>query len=246
MSRIIKTLVLLIAAIFSGHLGAQSAGNGLKITPLTGDFYVFTTYKILDGKPFPSNGMYMVTNKGAVLFDTPWDTSQTLPLLDSIRARHSQPVVLSLSTHYHDDRTGALNILKNKGIKTYSSLQTQTLCQEHDEPQASLTFQGDTTFTIGNHSFQTYYAGEGHTKDNIVVWFEKEKILYGGCLIKSVEAVDMGFTGNANLEAWPATLRNIERKFGRPLYIIPGHQRWDDIKAIRHTLKLLKIHKHKK
>ena len=38
---------------------------------------------------------------------------------------------------------------------------------------------------MGQHAFQTYYGGQGHTPDNIVIWFDKEKILYGGCLVKS-------------------------------------------------------------
>ena len=55
---------------------AQTNNEKLSITHLAGDYYIFTTYKPINGNPFPSNGMYCVTDSGVVLFDTPWDTTQ--------------------------------------------------------------------------------------------------------------------------------------------------------------------------
>ncbi len=52
--------------------------------------------------------MYLVTDSGAVLIDTPWDASQTKPLLDSIVKRHNKKVVVCITTHFHDDRTSGL------------------------------------------------------------------------------------------------------------------------------------------
>jgi hypothetical protein len=34
----------------------------------------------------------------------------------------------------------------------------------------------------------TKFFGEGHTKDNVVAYFLSEKILFGGCLLKELEA----------------------------------------------------------
>lgn len=159
----------------------------LHIQHLTDNFYIYTTYKDLNGFMFPSNSMYLVTENGIVLFDTPWDTTQFQPLLESISIKHNKEVVLAISTHYHDDRTAGLEFLKQKNVKTYSSKLTYDLCREHNEKQAEFYFENDTTFSIGNYKFETYYPGEGHTKDNIVIWFDKYKILYGGCLVKSTE-----------------------------------------------------------
>ena len=174
-----KHLILLVILsifhlnIYSQELSPKTSNspvNYLQISHLTGDYYIFTTYKPINGKPFPSNGMYLVTDEGVVLFDTPWDTTQFQPLLDSIEERHGKKVVMCISTHFHDDRTAGLDFLKSKGIKTFSSKQTFDLCKENNEKQAEFYFNGDTTFTFGNHTFETYYPGEGHTKDNIVIW----------------------------------------------------------------------------
>jgi len=80
----------------------------LSISHLTGPLYVYTTYRLAGGTPFPANGLYLVADQVAVLIDNPWDTTQLQPLLDSIEQKYHQKVVLSLSTHFHDDRTGCL------------------------------------------------------------------------------------------------------------------------------------------
>ena len=44
----------------------------------------------------------------------------------------------------------------------------------------------------------THLTGEGHTKDNIVIWFDIEKILYCGCFVKSTESIELGNIVDAN------------------------------------------------
>ena len=98
-------------------------------------------------------------------------------------------------------------------------------------------------FKAGKCSFETYYGGEGHTKDNIVIWFGREKILYGGCLVKSTEATDLGYIREANLEAWSFTLANVKQKFRKYKFVIPGHQEWRSSASLDHTLDLLQQNK---
>ena len=99
----------------------QASIPSIAISHSTGDFYIYTTHRLLNGKMIPSNSMYLITDKGAVMFDTPWDTTQFQPLLDSIQFRHHTNVALCIATHFHDDRTAGLDFLKQKGITTYSS-----------------------------------------------------------------------------------------------------------------------------
>jgi len=212
----------------------------LLISHLTGDFYIFTTYGSYKGSPVPANGMYLVTSKGVVLFDTPWDSTQFQPLLDSITFRHHKKVVLCISTHFHEDRTAGLEYYKSKGIKTYTTYRTDELSKKRNEKRAEFLMYRDTSFNIGQRSFQTYFGGEGHSPDNIVVWFEHEKILYGGCLVKSTEADDLGNLSDANVKAWTITIKNIQNKFGSPDFIIPGHLDWHSKKSLTHTLDLIR------
>ena len=234
-----KRYLLLIAVLIT-VLNSSAQQAPLLITKLTGDFYIYTTYKTINGQPFPSNSMYLVTHDGVVLFDTPWDTMQFQPLLDSIQNKHNKPVVMCISTHFHDDRTAGLEYFKSKGISTWSSQMTYDLCRKENNPQAQYYFVNDTTFTVGDYTFQTFYPGEGHAPDNIVIWFEKEKILYGGCFVKSLENSSLGNVADANIPAWEESTRRTIKKFRKPTYVIPGHFGWQSNKALKHTLKLIK------
>ena len=241
-----KIIISFIIGLFIyTSLFGQTANENLKITHLIGDFYVFTTYKQYKGKPMSANGMYVLTEEGVILFDTPWDTTQFQPLLDSIKNKHLKEVVICMATHSHEDRTGGLEYYKQLGIKTYTTRQTDEISKKWNDNRAEFLIEKDTIFNIGSHTFQTYYGGQGHTPDNIVIWFKKEKILYGGCLVKSIEANDLGYLGDANIKEWRRTIENIQKLFKKPNHIVTGHQDWESKKSLNHTLKLLKEYKEK-
>jgi metallo-beta-lactamase class B len=238
MSPYFSKLLLLAAICKSFSLAAQSPHSALLITPLTGDFYVYTTWGKTGGILFPANGLYLVTKAGVVVIDSPWDTTQFQPLLDTIMQRHHLPVVLCIATHFHEDRTAGLDFFKTKGIKTYTSRQTDALCRANGEPRAEFLFDKDTIFSVGGYSIQMYYPGEGHTRDNIVVWFDRGRVLYGGCLVKSTEAGDLGNVKDGNPGAYAETIRRVQQKFPRPAYVIPGHQGWASTMSLQHTLEM--------
>jgi metallo-beta-lactamase class B len=179
---------------------------------LTGDFYIYTTYNDYKGNRIPANGMYLLTNEGAVLIDSPWDTTQFQPLLDSIRVRHHSQVVFCIATHFHEDRTGGLEYYKQQGIKTYTTTQTDELSKKRGMKRAEYLINSDTVFTVGQYQFKTFYPGPGHAPDNIVIWFAKEKILYGGCLIKSVEDNNLGNLADASVKNYATTIKNVKKK----------------------------------
>jgi metallo-beta-lactamase class B len=216
----------------------QQADSNLNISHLEGDFYVFTTYNMYKGARIPANGLYVVTNKGVIMIDSPWDTTQFQPLLDSIKAKHNQPVVFCIATHFHEDRTGGLAYYRQQGIKTYTTQMTDELSAKKGMKRAEFLIDDDTVFTIGQYSFQTFYPGQGHAPDNIVIWFAKEKILYGGCLIKSVEDQTLGNLGDANTKAYASTLQHVRQKCKKAKYIIPGHNDWTDAGSLEHSLKM--------
>ena len=221
----------LITTIFG-----QSIKKNIEISHLTGNFYIFTTYNLYKDSPIPANGMYLVTNNGVVMFDTPWDTTQFQPLLDSIKTRHNKSVVLCIATHFHDDKTAGLEYYRQQGTKTYTTKQTDELSKTSGKKRAEFLIKNDTVFTVGQYSFQTYFPGAGHTADNIVVWFEKEKILYGGCLIKSAKDYDLGYLGDASIKDYATTIKNVQKKCKKPKFIIIGHGDWTSTKSLKHTL----------
>lgn len=218
---------------------AQNNPAALTITHLTDNFYIYVTYQPIEGEPYPANAMYLVTDKGVVLFDTPWDSTQFQPLLDSIENRHHKKVILCISTHFHADRTAGLEYYKHQNIKTYTSKQTFDLCAANQEKQSEFYFTKDTVFTVGNYTFQTYFPGAGHSPDNIVVWLPKNSILYGGCFIKSTEAETLGNLSDANPSEWMKSIKKVRKLLPNVQYVIPGHLDWNNNKSLNHTQKLL-------
>ena len=228
----------IISLFFLTNIFGQVTDSNFKIAHLTGDFYVFTTFNLYKGVRIPANGVYLITNNDAVMFDTPWDTTQFQPLLDSIKVKHNKNVTLCIATHFHEDRTGGLEYYRKQGIKTYTTKKTDELSKGSGKKRAEFLIDKDTVFTVGQYSFQTYFPGHGHAPDNIIIWFEKEKILYGGCLIKSVEDDDLGYLGDASVHDYATTVKNVQKKCKKPKFVIPGHSDWSNIEALKHTLKM--------
>lgn len=235
--RIFTTILSVLLLV---NVSAQSSGTDLKIRHLTGEFYVFETYNWYKEHRIPANGMYVVTQEGVVLIDSPWDTSQFQPLLDSIWMRHHKPVTMCVATHFHDDRTAGLEYYRRLGINTYTTRKTDELSKAHSMKRAEFLIDGDTTFTAGTIAFEIIHPGEGHTPDNIVIWFPTERILYGGCLIKSIVDNTLGNLGDANVSSYAATVQAVMRKCQKPRFVIPGHNAWGGAGTVRHTLKMAK------
>ncbi|MEN0056743.1 MAG: subclass B1 metallo-beta-lactamase [Mucilaginibacter sp.] len=237
--RLFSIIVLLFISAYSK---AQTQPFRISTKHLTNNVYVHISYGLPDGKsPFPANGLYIVTKAGIILIDTPWDENQTQQLMDTLQQRYRQKIALCIATHFHSDRTAGLDLLKKNGIKTYASKLTNTLAKQGGNKQAEFTFSRDTIFNVGEVSVQTYYPGEGHTKDNIVVWLPQTKVLFGGCLIKSMETNSKGFTDDGNITEWPNSVARVGKRFKNIKYVIPGHQGWQgDTLQLSHTITIAK------
>jgi metallo-beta-lactamase class B len=236
--RIITLTIALLSALATCF--GQKEELKLKITPLTGDFYIYTTYNTYEQSRIPANGMYLVTNNGVVMFDTPWDSTQFQPLLDSIQVKHNKSVVMCFATHWHSDKTAGLEYYRHLGIKTYTTALTDELSKKNNKKRAEYLLTKDSLFTVGQYSFETYYPGEGHTVDNIVLWFGKQKILYGGCLIKGVDDETLGYLGDANVKEYESTLKRVQKKYRNPKFIIIAHSDWNNTQSLQHSINMAK------
>lgn len=236
-----RSISISIICIFCiTNLFGQANNANLTITQLQGHFYIYESYNTWKGNRIGANAMYLVTDSGVVLFDTPWDSTQFLPLLDSIQARHNKKVMLCIATHFHEDRTGGLAFYSSRNIKTYTTAYTDELSKSKGMKRAKFTIEKDTTFTVGQYSFQTFYPGKGHAPDNIVIWFVKQKILYGGCLIKSVDDTTLGNLSDASVTDYATTVKKVMDKYKAPAFVITGHGNYENTNSLKHTFKMAK------
>jgi len=67
----------------------------------------------------------------------------------------------------------------------------------------TLVFPTELTLWMGGLEVRIMHVGAGHTKGDTVVWVPSEKVLFSGDLVEADAAC---YTGDAQLEEWPATL----------------------------------------
>ncbi|AEI50718.1 subclass B1 metallo-beta-lactamase [Runella slithyformis] len=211
----------------------------VEITSLVPNHYVHTTYQLIQNNPFPSNGLIVSTSVGIVLVDTGWGLEQTEKLLAQIEQKLKQKVVLCIVTHAHEDRIGGVKAFQQRGIKIIGTPLTaqKTVAQGLPAPEGILP--QDTTFRVGDTTIQTYFPGAGHTDDNIVIYFPNSKVLVGGCLIKSYVAMGIGNIADANLKTWKQSVNNVRNKFPNAEFVIPGHEKWDNLTSFSRTIELV-------
>ena len=62
---------------------------------------------------------------------------------------------------------------------------------------------GKLVLDLGGVKVQVWHPGPGHTRGDTIAWIEEEKVLFSGDLVEYEAGV---YTGDAQLEEWPATL----------------------------------------
>lgn len=236
-SLFIKLIVISFLFLSVFQVNAKNEVPEFSIKPLTTHVYIHKSFKQVDGFGLVSaNGLVVIEGKNAFIVDTPWSNEDTKTLVDWIKEKGFKPVG-SISTHSHDDRAGGIQWLNDNNIPTYASEQTNRILQKNGKALATHTFN-DTTFVIGNGLVEVYYPGVGHTIDNLVVWLPKDKLLFGGCFVKSLHSKNLGYTGEAFIEQWPASVDRVLSKYSQMKTVIPGHGKIGGVNLLTHTKKL--------
>ncbi|MGZ9897479.1 DIM/SIM/IMP family subclass B1 metallo-beta-lactamase [Shewanella gaetbuli] len=187
-----------------------------------------------------SNGLVVVQNKQAYIVDTPWTDTDTAQLLDWINQQGFEAIA-SISTHSHQDRTGGIGYLNQHGVKTVVSETTQHILILADLKAAQETFDTH-EYSLVPGLVEVFDIGAGHTRDNLVVWLPQQKILFGGCLVKSLETKTMGYTLESDMQAWPLTVKQVMHQFSDAEMVVPGHGKVGDMSLLNHTIELIEQH----
>jgi glyoxylase-like metal-dependent hydrolase (beta-lactamase superfamily II) len=76
---------------------------------------------------------------------------------------------------------------------------------------------GKLSINLGGVVVQIWHPGTGHTRGDTIAWVEEEKVLFSGDLVEYEAGV---YTGDAQLEEWPATLEALRAL--KAEFIVPG------------------------
>ncbi|MDR1563018.1 MAG: subclass B1 metallo-beta-lactamase [Dysgonamonadaceae bacterium] len=191
-----------------------------------------------------SNGLIVVNEKEAFLFDTPVTDYQTETLVTWIADSLKAHVTTFVPNHWHNDCLGGLEYLHSKGIKSFANQLTIILAKENGMPVPQQGFADSLRLNLHGTDIYCHYLGGGHSADNIVVWIPSEKILFGGCMVKDIHSKGLGNLSDAKIEEWLPTIQKVKAKFPNAEIIIPGHGQVGGKELLEHTKILLqKYHK---
>jgi metallo-beta-lactamase class B len=233
-------LLLLCLTCMSQPDETYSLGNDIRVTRISPHCYLHVSWSSLPGYGrFASNGVIFTDGKNAFLFDTPVSDSLTAILVSWIGDSLKLHIAAFVPNHWHSDCMGGLAYLKKKGIVSYANEITREFARQNKLPEPDHTFRDSLVLNAGPHRIVCYYPGPAHTADNIVVWIPSEKVLFGGCMVKDLQAATLGNTADASVSTWPSTIRNVQAKFPDARIVVPGHGQPGDISLLSHTLMLL-------
>ena len=233
MKLIINTLLIIAIQITILNCSSQKRdafkpkevykSNDLIITQIAENSFQHISFKQTnDFGNVPCNGLIVKNWNEAIVFDTPTNDKSSEKLIKWIRETLNCKVNAIIPTHFHDDCLGGLKAFHENDIPSYAYFKTIELAKENNYVVPKNSFKDSLILKVGDENIIAKFFGEGHTKDNIVGYFPSENIMFGGCLIKELDA-SKGYLGDANLKDWSNTVENVKKSYPNVKIIVPGH-----------------------
>jgi len=246
-------LQILIAGILilTGiHCGAQKRStfkarelyksDKLVVTQVAENSFEHTSFlQTNDFGNVPCNGLIVKNSNEVIIFDTPTNDTVSAELISWIKETLHCKINAIVATHFHNDCLGGLKAFHDKDISSYAYFKTIELAKENKYTVPQNSFQDSLVLKVGAEKAIVKFFGEGHTRDNVIGYFPSEKIMFGGCLIKEIDA-SKGYLGDANIAAWSGTVEKIKAAYPDVKIVIPGHGDYGNKKLLDYTIKLFK------
>jgi len=207
--------------------------------------WIHTSYSLINGQLIDSHGVIIVNYPKIVLVDTCWNTDQTATLLRIIESIFHAPVSFAIISHAHQDRIGGIETLQRNKVRTISTALTAQKAslagyiRPLPELDSQITQFSLTASDSSNVKVEVFYPGPGHTEDNITVWIPSDRVLFGGCLVRSIESIDLGNTADAAVNKWALTVSGLQTRYPNAEIVIPGHGSIGNFNLLKHTIDLV-------
>lgn len=216
-----------------------SGPDSLVVQALSPTVWMHTSWtRLAEGGDFPAHGL-IVEHEGAVwLVNTAWGASHTEMLVSWIDEELGLPLAGAIATHFHDDAMGGSPVLSARGVPMWAHPRTLELGAGEGVPlPEALDLAGpETSQRIG--PFEVFYPGPAHTHDNVVVWLDEQRILFGGCAVRPAASGSLGNTADADVAAWPHSIRRVAARYPAAETVIPSHGAPGGPDLLEHTIAL--------
>jgi metallo-beta-lactamase class B len=248
-----KTLLFALSFLLYGNLYSQSSSSSklfkpievyhsedLIIIQISKNAFLHTSFKQTnDFGNVPCNGMIVGNSNEVVVFDTPTNDKSAEELIKFIKEKLHCNINAIIPTHFHSDCLGGLASFHSNKISSFANSATIELAKANNVVVPQNGFNDSLKIKLGNTYTIVKYYGQGHTKDNVVGYFPKENILFGGCLIKEIEATK-GYLGDANVGEWSNTVEKVKQQYPNVKIVVPGHGEIGGKELLDYTIKLFK------
>lgn len=234
-----KLLIAIILLV--GSISAQKISEDIELIHIKDSVYIHKTWYDFPGfGRYPSNGLIFIKNGKALLIDTPVTEKQTKAICEYLKREMKVTVKEVIISHYHDDCLGGLGYLNSLKVSSVSCKLTKEKCEDLKLPIPKTTFSESMITNFEGEGLIIDHPGGGHTADNIVIYFANSKILFGGCLVKSIDSESLGNTKEAVLDEWDVTVKKVINRYRDVEVVIPGHGNFGDKELLTHTIELVR------
>ena len=213
---------------------ADMTAKKITFTKLSENAYAYTA----EGDP---NSGVIIGDDSCMVIDTTATPVMAQDLISRIREITDKPIKYVMLTHYHAVRVlGASAYFKEGAQAVVASTGTYDLIRERGAADMKseierfprlfqavesipgltwpeITFDTDMTLFLGKLEVQLKHIGPGHTRGDAIAWIPSQKICFSGDLVEYNAGV---YTGDAQLEEWPATLEALRALGAQKL--VPG------------------------
>lgn len=138
----------------------------------------------------------------------------------------------------YETMAAVVELFERGGMRNQKVLETYKN-QKFKPPNRLFDIEEGLNLTIGEETVEVYFPGESHSIDNVVVYFHERKILFGGCMVKSLESKGPGFIADANMQEWPKSVKKVLEIYKDARIVVPGHGNWGDTSLLNHMMELL-------
>ena len=249
-----KTLLFILVFLLCGNGYAQTTpsskvfkpielyqSDNLIIIQVSENAFVHTSYlQTNDFGNVPCNGMIVRNSNEAIVFDTPTNDTSANELIKFIKEKLHCKVNAIVPTHFHSDCLGGLAAFHIQNIPSFANFSTIELTKLNNIVNPQNGFKDELKLKLGKTFAMVKYFGQGHTLDNVVGYFPSENLLFGGCLIKEIEATK-GYLGDANVGDWSNTVLKIKKQYPNLKIVIPGHGAIGGSELLDYTIQLFQF-----
>jgi metallo-beta-lactamase class B len=247
---VLKNLLLVLFSfiLFTAHAQKRASfaakevykSDDLIITQVYKNAFEHTSFKqTKEWGKVPCNGLLVRNANETIIFDTPTNNKASEELIRWINETLKSKINAVIPTHFHDDSIGGLQAFEDRNIPSYAYLRTVELAKENNYTIPRNSFTDSLILKVGKEIIIAKFFGEGHTKDNAVCYFPSEDVLFGGCLIKELDA-SKGYLVDSNISEWSKTVEKVKKESPKVKTVIPGHGDRGDGKLLDYTIELFR------